>query len=187
MWFQDLTPYTYLKSAICISGPPTLNVGWLEQGRFFESGVVPQVAVARLGLLVDHAATNATRGMHFCDLCPAGSDGPRDESRVWGHAEIRTVGADGTRYAAPSLVHHYVAVHGYRPPQVFVDALLRAADLTLEAATEGDLCLGCASPMLRTRECKATRIAEGVGTAVIVITLACDACGTRYDRTQADV
>jgi hypothetical protein len=36
------------------------------------------------------------------------------------------VDATGARYAAPTLIHHYVIVHGYRPPQVFVDALMRA-------------------------------------------------------------
>jgi hypothetical protein len=30
----------------------------------------------------------------------------------------------GMVYAAPSLVHHYVAAHGYRPPDTFIAAVL---------------------------------------------------------------
>jgi hypothetical protein len=38
--------------------------------------------------------------------------------------EIRVVGRDGRVYAAPGLVCHYVAAHGYQPPQEFVEAVM---------------------------------------------------------------
>jgi hypothetical protein len=41
-----------------------------------------------------------------------------------GDAEIRVTGRDGTVYAAPSLVAHYIAEHSYRPPDGFIEALL---------------------------------------------------------------
>src|SRR5689334_20653116 len=106
MWFEDLTRYEYSRPAATLSAP-TLNVGWLQNGRPFSTGVLPEAAVERLHQLVEFAATNATRGMHFCDLCPS----DEDSSDAWGHAEIRVVGSDGTRYAAPTLIHHYVSVH----------------------------------------------------------------------------
>ncbi|MEU3075515.1 hypothetical protein [Streptomyces laurentii] len=63
------------------------------------------------------------RGFHVCNLClRARSGAPR------GNGEIRVPGESGITYAAPDLITHYVAAHGYRPPQVFVDAVL-AADL----------------------------------------------------------
>jgi hypothetical protein len=41
---------------------------------------------------------------------------------------VRIPGGPGIVYAAPFLITHYVTVHGYQPPQVFIDAVL-AADL----------------------------------------------------------
>lgn len=182
MWFEDLTPYGYLRQSGA-SSVPTLNVGWLEEGRLFRSGVLPDAAVERLGQLVEFAATNATRGMHFCDLCPA-VDG---DSRACGHAEIRVVGDDGTRYAAPTLIHHYVAVHGYQPPQPFLEALMRAADLRWEVARQRDLCLSCAAPLRRTGIDKGlVRIIDGKREPVLAVAFDCDACGTSYSRSCLD-
>ena len=46
---------------------------------------------------------------------------------VWlGNGEIRVTGEDGTVYAAPTMIAHYVAEHHYLPPQEFVDAVLRS-------------------------------------------------------------
>src|SRR5262249_2131508 len=145
MWFEDLTEYNYLRLATN-SSVRTLNVGWLEESHAFSSGPLPLAAVERLRQLVEFGPTNATRGLHFCRLCPAGDD---DADRACGHAEIRVVGTDGTRYAAPTLIHHYVTVHNYKPPQAFVDALTRA-NLQWATAREGDLCLSCGASLRRT-------------------------------------
>ena len=42
-----------------------------------------------------------------------------------GTSEIRVFGQDGTIYAAPDLIYHYVIDHQYRPPDVFIDTLLQ--------------------------------------------------------------
>jgi hypothetical protein len=144
--------------------------------------------VERLQLLVEFATTNVTRGMHFCDLCPRLG---RAILRLFrfpstpvpcGHAEIRVVGGDGTIYAAPTLVHHYVRGHNYQPPQPFVEALLRRADLRWDIARERDLCLSCGSSMRRTSSNKGVRIVDGRREPMIVVSLACDVCGTTYSR-----
>jgi len=44
-----------------------------------------------------------------------------------GHAEIWVEREDGTQIAAPNLVYHYVTEHQYRPPDYFIDAVLRQA------------------------------------------------------------
>lgn len=181
MWFEDLTPYAYLQAAA--SSAPALNVGWLENGHPFSSGGLPPDAVERLAHLVEFGATNATRGMHFCDLCAVTDD---DASRAWGHAEIRVVGADGTRYAAPTLIHHYVSVHNYQPPRPFVDALMRVADLRWEVARERDLCLGCRSQMARARTDKGVRVVDGRREPVVAVWFDCASCGTSYSRMFAD-
>lgn len=44
-----------------------------------------------------------------------------------GHAEIRVFGDAGEVYAAPDMLFHYVACHGYLPPAEFVRALMSSA------------------------------------------------------------
>jgi hypothetical protein len=44
-----------------------------------------------------------------------------------GNGEVRVRAPGGQWYAAPTLVAHYVAGHGYLPPRPFVDAVLRRA------------------------------------------------------------
>jgi hypothetical protein len=123
---------------------------------------------------------NATRGIHFCDLCPPAEHSASSvvSARARGNAEIRVVGADGTRYAAPTLLHHYVLVHGYGPPQEFVDALMRSAHVAWATAKAEDLCLGCGSPMRRTGSAPATYGGE----RVTCVSLDCETCGTSYQR-----
>ena len=42
-----------------------------------------------------------------------------------GSAEIRVLGGGGKVYAAPNLIYHYVAKHKYRPPEEFIEAVMR--------------------------------------------------------------
>jgi hypothetical protein len=170
MWYEDLSTYEY--EAPDFAGPEgggaptavTLNVGWLERGRAFATGDVAGAVVERLRLLGEHAPTQVMRGWHYCDLCPQDVD---DDDLARSHAEIRVVGADGSRYAPPTLIEHYVTAHGYSPPRAFVDALMRVAGLSWEAAQEGTLCLGCGGPL---------RVEPGWPAC------SCRGCGVRYDR-----
>jgi len=47
----------------------------------------------------------------------------RGHSVSMGNGEIRVPAADGSLFAAPTLIGHYVAVHGYLPPAEFLYAL----------------------------------------------------------------
>jgi hypothetical protein len=68
-----------------------------------------------------------TRGWKECAFCagepPVEVDVDGERSPV-GDAEIRVTGTGDRRYAAPTLIVHYVAAHGYRPPDEFVDAVM---------------------------------------------------------------
>lgn len=177
-WFADSSPYTYFEAPRL--GGPTLNVGWLERGQPFPTGDVPAQLASRIALLVEHAPTQATRGLHFCDLCP----GADEIAKPHGSAEIRAVAADGTRFAAPTLVHHYVAVHHYLPPQAFLDAIARTASLTREDAWARDLCLACGTTMKR--EGAPFRIEDADFTRIHCQPMECTGCGTTYVREWRD-
>lgn len=107
-----------------------LNVGWLGSDSAFKTGpVLPGLVDALLVLATDQQ--NVTRGWHDCEFC--GVESPivvsvpgSGESIYLGHAELHVRGVGGEVYAAPTLVIHYVAEHGYRPPSVFQDAVLTA-------------------------------------------------------------
>jgi hypothetical protein len=202
-WFEDLTPYSYLAPYSYISritpatSPPTLNVAWLERNRWFPQGAASNAFIVRLGALVEHARTQDTRGWKFCSLCPPTNESNinwsnPNESHACGNAEIRAVGRDGIRYASPTLVLHYVTVHNYAPPQVFVDAVLRTG-IDWDSARAGDLCMACGSKMerdlcmaylskmARTRTAHARRASN----RETLVELLCATCGTSYARVLA--
>lgn len=115
-YFADLSPYTYFESSV-----PMVNIGWLDPPHSFPVGEAPERFADALWLLGDEPE-NVARGFHVCGYCQSGFD-----QNFLGTGEIHAVGADGVRYAAPRLVAHYVAHHGYLPPRVFVDAVLKRA------------------------------------------------------------
>jgi hypothetical protein len=57
----------------------------------------------------------ASGGFHVCEICQF--DGPGFSDNVF-------VPYQGRIYVAPVAIVHYIAVHWYRPPQVFVDAVM---------------------------------------------------------------
>lgn len=140
MYYEDLSAYDYLDTDSFRAGEPgryvtfrpaytRLNVGWLEAGRPYPTGPLPEAFVEKLAAVQDAQRMNICRGFHVCDLCPPGKRSPK------GNGEIRIPGEPGSAYAAPSLIGHYVSTHDYRPPQAFIDAVL-AVDLDEWAAAE---------------------------------------------------
>ena len=136
-YFADLTPYEYYTR----DPVPyvALNVGWLEKGEPFEVGDVPDEFIERLAVLCVWRQVRLMRGSHHCDRCPnpgwqrEGAEAGGLSVRL-GNGEISVAGPDGKLYAAPTLVYHYVVAHGYRPPDEFVEAVLRSEDAQLTAA-----------------------------------------------------
>jgi hypothetical protein len=133
VFYEDLTAYDYQdedaftdrESGLCAlwfrPAYSRLNIGWLEAGRPYSTGAVPAVFVEKLKAVQEVQWMNVCLGLHTCDLCP-------EEEAPEGNGEVRIPGEPGVAYAAPFLITHYITAHGYRPPQVFIDAVL-AVDL----------------------------------------------------------
>lgn len=113
MYYQDLTPYEYFVGR----KTSAINIGWLDSSRVFTRGPVPDGFVARLRALEQHRVRQ-TRGFHVCPFCDPG------DCKAVSSAEIEVAGGEGKVYAAPMLIGHYVEVHGYRPPDEFVEAVM---------------------------------------------------------------
>ena len=123
---QDLDPYLGCPSDAQLGLDP-LAIGWLRRGQSFDTGSVPEeFAPALLVFCLDRHTVCARPGSLPCPLCgehvePIEIDG---ETAHFGVAEIRVLGREEI-FAAPTLVHHYVTVHDYRPPDIFVRAVLQ--------------------------------------------------------------
>jgi hypothetical protein len=127
-YFPDLSPYEYRPG----DAVPAKNVGWLDDAHAFPTGVLGEETLDRLWTACT-VSINQSRGIHECELCPPGDARmypavERHGTRLLlGSSEIRVFGADGTLYAAPTLIYHYVTVHQYMPPMELLDALHNGA------------------------------------------------------------
>jgi hypothetical protein len=177
-WHADLTPRTY--GGVAPPGPPTLHVGWLSKAHPFPTGDAPAAFIERLDVLAKHGIANESRSFPFCcELCDQVGQTEAERTERASYAEIRAVALDGTRLAAPMLIRHYVTAHRYRPPQVFIDAVLRVASLRWEDAWARDLCLGCATPGTRTVP---GEVIGGDGVRGLLFYLQCAACAASFPR-----
>ena len=121
MYVPDLAPYPSTR------WPSVQAVGWLDCHHTYTQGQVRADAVERLAFYRANPVS-LTLGVHECDFCtqqaldaelahitPAQRQGC---DILWIFTDHDVV------YVAPDLMYHYVTVHHYQPPQIFLDALL---------------------------------------------------------------
>lgn len=127
---QDLDPYLGCTADAQLGIDP-LAVGWLHRGQPFDTGPTPpQLLDHLLTFCLDQHTVCAPPHSRPCPLCGERPDplyiegeGPNTGTVHFGIAQIRVIGEDDI-YAAPTLIHHYIAAHQYRPPDVFIRAIL---------------------------------------------------------------
>jgi hypothetical protein len=128
-FFADGSTYCYLADSEEGQG---VNVGWLAAGHDFAMGSCAEGFVEALVELIA-SPVNQTKGFHYCDLCPAEAAPESIHTEIdgktleLGDAEVWVAASDGPRFAAPTLIVHYVLVHGYQPPEEFQQAVMAAA------------------------------------------------------------
>jgi len=123
-YFADLTPYVY-----DVTDRRRMNVGWLDAEHDYPMGVVDDEVSAALVHLLGFQ-TNPTRGTHSCPLCRKHMVEFVDDhgyNHLLGSAEIHVDGDDGSSFAVPSLIVHYVLEHEYLPPEAFRKAVVEFA------------------------------------------------------------
>ncbi|MEV0132666.1 hypothetical protein AB0H83_29920 [Dactylosporangium sp. NPDC050688] len=117
MEYPDLSPYTYYAFPL-----PMVNVGWLGTARGIPAGPPPDATAVQHLRAASRRLSQVMLGVHHCDWCPRGA-------AYQGNGEYHYYAPDGTVYAAPEMLLHYVEAHGYHPPQVFLDCLPALDDL----------------------------------------------------------
>lgn len=121
-YFPDLSEYVY---SVGSGRPGGRNVGWLNPTKRFSTGTPDPKDLDSLWSYYSVSVT-PTRGVHKCQFCspPATVIEERSGLRLLlGTAEIRVFAKDGTMYAAPTLIYHYVSAHDYMPPLQFITAV----------------------------------------------------------------
>lgn len=128
MHYEDLTQYSHcLKTPL----PSVRNVGWLDAAQHFTRGPVagnflPKLreVVCSVGALDVHV--NKLRSFDVCSMCGEVGTFEFDGREVkLLSSELWIPGLDrDTYWVAPSLLHHYVDAHAYRPPQEFIEAMM---------------------------------------------------------------
>ena len=132
-YFVDLSEYSYSHRHWRVG---TFNVGWLDHAHSFESGETPDDIVGLLWKICKSSIAQA-RGSYSCNhpgcIASRKDSGPMEVA--WsgtvlrlGSAEIRVFGNDGSIYAAPNLIFHYVTAHQYKLPARFIEALRSGPD-----------------------------------------------------------
>ena len=121
----DLEPYEGCPADAELGLDP-LAVGWIQRNDEFTTGATPEgFAGALLEFCREPHTVCAVRHRRPCPIC-----GEQIAVTVGGQtvdlggAEVRVLG-DEEIFAAPDLIYHYVAEHGYRPPPLFVQAVLQ--------------------------------------------------------------
>ena len=103
-----------------------INIGWIDAAHC-DKGVVPRELVEKLNSLAfgdfhPGCVVEPVRAFPVCPVC-----GPLTEQRH-GKAlmESELWIPDGDRvFASPILIAHFVDVHGYRPPEEYLEAVAR--------------------------------------------------------------
>lgn len=106
-----------------------LTVGWLGD-RVPSTGALGEDQRAALEHFSQyHYVDGGELGLHTCDLCGGFA----------GRGEFLIETPSG-RYLLPQLVRHYIADHGYRPPEVFLRDLSRHWASPQASACRADAC-----------------------------------------------
>jgi hypothetical protein len=106
-----------------------IAVGWLEPVHAYAQGPVTREFAERLcDLLVDPWQIAVSMGRHACGFCCL-TGGPatihyQGRSVAIGNGEVLVPG-ESVVFVAPSSIIHYIDAHEYRPPDEFVEAVLR--------------------------------------------------------------
>ena len=100
-------------------------VGWLGTKFKFSTGKVSQQFFNKLCELAENPwQPMISPGFHICELC---------QFQNYEHTARGTnnlfIPFNGAIYVAPELIVHYINVHHYLPPIVFLDAVIQCPDM----------------------------------------------------------
>lgn len=122
----DLEPFNYFPWG---SIHNVLAVGWLDCQCAFPTGSVSKEFFLKLCQMIQEPwqPPVVPAGVHHCNLCQFSRGGGATFEGLpvpSASGSNLFVPYDGKLYVAPILVAHYVDAHRYKPPRVFVEAIM---------------------------------------------------------------
>lgn len=116
-WYPDLGTETMITS-----GAHVRAIGWLSREHPYPTGDVPKDVFRRIRVFCRMAGTETLNlgwgiycGLHCCEFCGTFYTGANAGAPV-----------DGVLYVFPEMLAHYIQVHGYAPPDEFIDAIMKS-------------------------------------------------------------
>ncbi|MVN87885.1 hypothetical protein GO986_14075 [Deinococcus sp. HMF7620] len=129
--FKDLSPLTYFGKG---AAEVLVAVGWLGRNSAFTRS---DVDFAFMTALVTHLQSPwqpvAAGGFHRCELCRLNEAPPSllyQGTRFFLGSSNLFIPNDGKIFCAPSLSAHSIDAHDYRPPGIFMQAVLACPPMT---------------------------------------------------------
>jgi hypothetical protein len=105
-----------------------LAIGWLDGEHAFTHGPMSrEFFIKLLDLLRNPWEPICACGYHTCEVCRFSEDGMAtfDGRTIPGKSAANLyVPYQGVIYVAPELIAHYIDSHRYRPPDIFIEAVL---------------------------------------------------------------
>lgn len=120
--YQDLEAIDYfpVDSSVVLRA-----VGWLGTECEFPTGKISQQFFNKLHDLAENPwQPIASAGFHVCELCQF-----QDYEHTARGTSNLFIPFNGVIYVAPELIVHYINVHYYLPPVVFLDAVMQCPDM----------------------------------------------------------
>ncbi|MFZ5439664.1 MAG: ATP-binding protein [Myxococcota bacterium] len=113
-------------------------VGWLDRDTPSARGSVPAAFLTRLRAELSDwpwrpPELTTLQYVSRCELC---ADGGRALLEPWPAAELLFVPSPRGAFVAPSVIRHHIEVHGYAPPQEFIEALIACPPMASDAYRE---------------------------------------------------
>jgi hypothetical protein len=113
-YYKDLERCDYFSLGKDVT---LIAVGWLERERHYSTGSVTGEFYQKLQqLLINPWSVGAFAGYHECSLCQF--EGAKGTNNLF-------VPHNRKIYVTPELVLHYINCHNYRPPDEFIEGVLK--------------------------------------------------------------
>ena len=111
MYYPDLSNECQLDI-----GTQVRAVGWLSNDHPFTKGDVPSDSREKLIRHISEAWQPViAAGLHFCELC---------DEKPFACGTNLWIPTEELLYIAPGMISHYIEVHGYKPPEEFIQAVI---------------------------------------------------------------
>lgn len=104
-----------------------INIGWLSKSHDFTKGECAATFLNKLKMLCDRPVM-LHRGFHVCEFCSADKINNFELPKI-GNGHIKVKLDNQFSFWAPTMIHHYISVHNYLPPQAFIDAVMRLKEI----------------------------------------------------------